>query len=226
MGIIDIPRAVLRMQYRIARTPLALIEQRYIANLDPVAPGRLLFERSFGALDVAIGRTLGDRELARRGDALAERSELIAESVRLEAEAEAQRELADDELAEKRDKAANEPTKAHAAAKERIDRTRSEATEQKQDAAREVANRTAASKAAVEQDAQREIGAVEKRKDAEKQAVSTVEAARRAEADEQLDEAAQQRAEAADKRLHAERLDDFAETEKRERQRARDTKAT
>ena len=52
MKITEIPFAALRLQYRIARVPLRLFEQRVLARVDSEAPARLLYERSVGAVDV------------------------------------------------------------------------------------------------------------------------------------------------------------------------------
>lgn len=37
MAITDIPRAVLRVQYRLARTPLQIVEDRVVSRLDAEA---------------------------------------------------------------------------------------------------------------------------------------------------------------------------------------------
>ena len=90
MNVIEIPRTVLRAQYRLARLPLQLLEQRVLARLDDDAPARLLFERSLGALDAAAGNVLGDPGLRRNGVALAQRSADRGRAAQLEAQAAAQ----------------------------------------------------------------------------------------------------------------------------------------
>ena len=81
MSIIELSLQVLRMQYRLARFPLQFIEDRWIARMDAEAPARLIYERSLGGLDAAVGGVLGDSTLRRRGAALARRSEVRAEAV-------------------------------------------------------------------------------------------------------------------------------------------------
>jgi hypothetical protein len=105
MNIIDVPLAVLRLQYRIARFPFQLIEQRVVAQMDQEAPARLLFERSFGGLDATVGHLLSDPELASRGAALVERSDALGRAAGLDATAVAKQKQADAELKAKRDKA-------------------------------------------------------------------------------------------------------------------------
>ena len=45
MRIIDTPLAVLRLQYRIVRFPLQMIEERVVARMGSEAPARLFYER-------------------------------------------------------------------------------------------------------------------------------------------------------------------------------------
>ena len=80
MKIADIPLAVLRFQYQIARIPFQLIEDQMATRLYAEAPARLFYERSLGAVDAAIGNLLGDPRLKRRGTALVERSDAEAPS--------------------------------------------------------------------------------------------------------------------------------------------------
>ena len=68
MKITDVPFAVLRLQYQLARFPLQVIEDRVVARLDSEAPARLFYERSPGTLDLAVGTALAPRRrAARRG---------------------------------------------------------------------------------------------------------------------------------------------------------------
>jgi len=60
MKIAEIPFAVLRFQYQIARIPFQLIEDQMAARIYSEAPARLFYERSLGTVDAAIGNLLGD----------------------------------------------------------------------------------------------------------------------------------------------------------------------
>ena len=102
MNITGVPSTVLLMQYRIARFPLHVIEQRLIARLSAESPARLFYERSLGALDVTIGNVLGDTGLADRGAALAERSDALRLAARLDASAGAEVRQSVDEFTVKR----------------------------------------------------------------------------------------------------------------------------
>jgi hypothetical protein len=98
MRITDIPRAVLRLQYRIARAPMQLIEDRVMARMASESQARLFYERSMGTIDAAVGNALGDSELKRRGTELAVRSNALSRAASLDAEAAAQSERAAREL--------------------------------------------------------------------------------------------------------------------------------
>ena len=82
MNITTVPFAVLGIQYKIARFPLQLIEDRVMARMDAESPARLYFERTLGMLDAAVGGALGDSKLAERGSALAERSDALSRAAR------------------------------------------------------------------------------------------------------------------------------------------------
>jgi hypothetical protein len=60
MKIAEIPFALLRFQYQIARFPFHLIEEQLAARLVSEAPARLFYERSLGAVDATVGKLLGD----------------------------------------------------------------------------------------------------------------------------------------------------------------------
>jgi hypothetical protein len=85
MSVTDLPLAVLRFQYQMARVPFQVMEEQFVARMDPQAPARLFYERWLGALDAAAGMVLGDPELKQRGAALAERSDALGRAAQLDA---------------------------------------------------------------------------------------------------------------------------------------------
>ena len=105
MSVTDVPLAVLRFQYQMARVPFQVMEEQFVARMDPQAPARLIYERRLGALDTAAGMVLGDPELEQRGAALAEHSDALGRVAQLDATATEQQEQAADELKSKRDQA-------------------------------------------------------------------------------------------------------------------------
>jgi len=105
MEITDVPFAVLRFQYQLARIPLQLIEAQMAAWMGSEAPPRLFYERWLGGLDATVGKMLGDPDLQKRGGALIERSDALRRAAQLDATATQNQEQAADELKVKRAKA-------------------------------------------------------------------------------------------------------------------------
>ncbi|MDV3135835.1 IF2 family translation initiation factor [Mycobacterium sp. 29Ha] len=146
MRIIDAPLAVLRVQYRIARFPLQLIEQRVVARMDAEAPARLFYERSLGLLDASIGNVLGDRQLQRSGSALARRSDVLGRAAQLDSEAEQAQQRSRADLKAKSDEASQERHDARVAKEQTVEEARNSAQERKRAAEEAAAQRTAAAK--------------------------------------------------------------------------------
>jgi len=211
MKITEIPFAALRLQYRIARAPLALIEQTVIARMDSEAPGRLLYERSIGSVDAIVGALLRDDDVASRGAAQVQRSEALGEAARLEAAAAKQRADADEKLRRKRDEVIAAPAEAHAEAQQKVAEAQSTAASRKQQETARIAERTAETKKRIDESAAAKIDAAEAAERAQKQRISAAEKSAAAVADAQLDDAADKRKEAVRKQAHADRLEVLAE---------------
>ena len=202
MKITEIPFASLRLQYRIARMPLRLFEQRVLVRVDSEAPARLLYERSVGAVDSVVGNMLGDTEVEKQGAARVERSEALGEATRL------------DELATP---AASAPGKARATSQRRVRAARSTAEERKRQGTQTAAKRAAEVKQRVDEAAAAKVIGVETAKRANQQRITAAERSATAVAEAELDDAAEKRSEAIAKRAHADRVDDLAAAEKAER---------
>jgi hypothetical protein len=114
MSFADLSRAVLRVQYQIARVPVQLIEEQMVARLDSDARLRLFYERSLGALDAVAGNVLDSPTLARRGATKIERSEKLMRAADLDAEANATVAQANSELKDARGAAAQATEDVHA----------------------------------------------------------------------------------------------------------------
>ncbi|MCW2732197.1 MAG: hypothetical protein JWR13_3013 [Mycobacterium sp.] len=221
MRITDIPLAVLRVQYRIARTPLQIVEDRVVARLDPEAPARLIYERSIGVLDAVVGRALGDADIARKGTVVADRSATLGRAAQLDAEAEAEAKLAADEVSRARENAAATQQNAE----ERKERDDYDALKtaalRKKDAADAAAERAVAVKKQVDAAADRQKKSAEARKNDAEKRIDAVEESALAAADRQRDEAAEKRSAAQSKRSRANEVEDLADAEKQKRQQAR-----
>ena len=218
MKIIDAPRAVLRFQYRIARFPLQVIEERVVARMGSEAPARLFYERSLGLLDATVGSALGDARLAMRGGALAERGDALRRAAKLDATANQVREQSGVDLKAASDKAIEDQQNARAAKDRAVDDARTDAEERKRAVEEAAADRTAAAKKQADDMAAQRKNAAEAAKREEKARIRANEQKAAAAAKSKLDDAEARRNDANNKRAHADRVEALADSEKRKRQ--------
>jgi hypothetical protein len=221
MRIIDAPLAVLRVQYRIARFPLQVIEQRVIARMGAEAPARLFYERSLGLLDASIGNVLGDRQLQRSGSALARRSDVLGRAAQLDSEAEQAQQRSRADLKARSDEASQERRDARAAKEQTVEEARNSAQERKRAAEEAAAQRTAAAKKQADDVAAQRTKSAEAAKRMEHAKIQSNEQRAAEAAKSKLDDAQARRTEAGAKRAQANRIEDLADAEKRKRQAAR-----
>lgn len=218
MNIVSLPATFLRLQYRVVRLPLQLIEDRVMTRLDAEAPARLLYERSFGTLDAAVGSVLGDVRLQASGAALADRSDTLSRAARMEAAADAKREKADYAMESKRNELDAELKDARNARREEVEEARESAQRRTSRAARSAQRTTAAVKEGVDRAANRRASAVEEVRKGEQDAIRSRENAVVTAAESKVDDAAAKRAAAAAKREKAARVGEMASAEKARRQ--------
>lgn len=217
MKILELPAAVLRFQYQLARYPLGVIEQQMATRLDDEAPARLFYERSLGRLDATVGSVLRDDDLARRGVELVERTEALGRAARLDAAAEAKKQKADSEFETKRDQALEKREAAREATQEDVTQARQKAEERKQSASQAYEKRTASVKQRADETASRRVKAAESAKKQEEQQIeATAQKAAKAAA-AKLDDAQSKRTTAAKQRSEADRIEELAEVQKDKR---------
>lgn len=221
MKISEVPLAVLRFHYQLARFPLQLIEDRVVNRIPTEAPARLLYERSLGMLDSTVGNVLGDATLTERGAALVERSDTLGRAAQLDAQAAVRKAQADAKLRSVRDEAIQEREEAQKATQQEVKKARIGAEERKRAAARTAQQQSAAAKRRADETASQRKRTVEAAKrqvqgrtHAAEKAVAKASAATVDEAEDKLGEAAEQRAE-------ADRVAQLAEAEKRQRREER-----
>lgn len=218
MNIIEIPRAVLRVQYRLARLPLQLLEQRVVARMDAESPARLMYERSLGTLDAVAGNVLGDGELRSSGVALAQRSATRGRAAQLDAEAQAKQEHADTRLQSVREDIAEDRSDAHAARAAAVEDAQDEARRRQSQATATARKRTAAAKQNAEEVAARQKETLESAQAAELDRIRTAEKQASASAQSKLADADDKRAAAEGQRAQADRIEELADAEKSKRQ--------
>jgi hypothetical protein len=203
MKITEVPFAVLRFQYQLARVPLQLLEERVVGRLDSEAPARLLYERSVGRLDVAVGAALGAPEVQRRGAALIDRSEALHRAAVLDEAADRAVDEAETDLEDAQVAAKVVREEAQADKIEEVTRARAAAAHEKVAAINEAEKRVGNAKKQTDKAAAQRKEAVEATKrdkqhgaDAAAQSASAVAEAKLEDADEKRAAAATKLAEA------------------------------
>lgn len=92
---------IITIPYQVARTPLALFDVKVVHRLPPDSPGRQVFDRAFGSLDLLVGQVLRDDSLKRQGAERLGRSDQATTDAAMERAAEEAREAAEEEVARK-----------------------------------------------------------------------------------------------------------------------------
>ncbi len=217
MKIAEIPLVVLRFQYQIARLPLQLIEDQVAARLRSEAPARLLYERSFGALDATVGKLLGDPQLEKRGAALVERSNSLSKAAKLDATATRNREQADAKLEATHDDVVTDINEARDATERQAVEARTNAEQRKRAADEAAEKRAVAAKTQADEAAAQRKKTAETVKRQEEAKIGAAEQLATKAAESKLDDAQAKRGEAARKRAQANRVEELAHIEKQRR---------
>ncbi|MBX9641091.1 MAG: IF2 family translation initiation factor [Mycobacteriaceae bacterium] len=218
MTISDVPFAVLRFQYQLARYPLQFVEDRLVNRMRTEAPARLFYERALGMLDTTVGNALRDPELVKRGAALVERTDTLGRAAALDARASNRKEHADAKLEQAREQAVEDQKEARAATVQQIDEARSAAEERKRAATEAARKRSESAKKSAESVAANRKQSAESARDRVAGRTKTVEKVATRVAESKLEDAAEKRSQAASKRAQANRVEELADAEKEKRQ--------
>jgi flagellar biosynthesis GTPase FlhF len=220
MSFADLSRAALRVQYRIVRYPLGLIEKQMATRLGTRALPRLLYERSLALLDAAAGNVLDAPALAQRGVTKIEQSDNRMRAADLDAEADATVADASSMLKDARAAAAQTEEFAEAKKTRELKQAR-ETADERQRAARKAAEQTAdTTKKRADDTARQRKGAAEAAKKHVHVVIHAGEKAAEADAQAKLEHAHETRGAAARKRAEANQLEDLASDEKTKRRSA------
>ena len=218
MEITDVPFAVLRFQYQLARIPLQLIEEQVVAGMSSEAPTRLFYERWLGGLDATVGKMLGDPDLQKRGGALIERSDALRRAAQLDATATQNQEQAADELKVKRAKAIEDQKDARTVTERDVEEARTAAEERTGAAAAAAQKRSAAAKQQADELTAQRLTSAEAAQRDEQAKITAAEHKATAAAESTLDEAQAKHSDAASKRAQADQVEELADLEKQKRQ--------
>lgn len=214
MKITEVPFAVLRFQYQLARVPLQLLEDRVVSRMDEESPARLLYERSMGRLDVTVGSVLGASDVQRRGAALIERSDALGRAATLETAADRAVEEAKADLKDASEAATLVREEAAAEKQQEFVAARADAARQKVAAIREADERVDQVKKQADDAAAKRKEAADAARRKEEQKIRAAEKGTEAVADAKAKDAAAKRADAAAKRGQADRVEQLVEAKK------------
>jgi hypothetical protein len=217
MSITDLPFAVLKIQYRLARLPLQMLDETVFGRMESDAPARLFFERSLGMLDVTIGNALRAPEFEQRGAELIERSDALRRAARLDAAASENIKAAGSNVRASREKAAQEREDARAEKESTVKNARDEAQNRKRNAVANAEKRIVTGKKRADEAATQQEEAVEAAKREELAISRAAEQNATAAADAKLEDAQDKRDTAASKVAQADRLEELADSEKERR---------
>lgn len=218
MSLAAIPRAVLKLQYQMARIPLQLIDDRFVRRLDSEAPARLFYERSLGLLDTAVGTVLGDPELRKRGATRMERSDALRRAAELDAAADENVRQADAELKITREKALQDKQDAIEETERETREAQQEAQQRKRSAIENAEKRIVADKKKADEIATERQQRVETVKRREEEQIYAAERTVASTAGAKLQDAQDMRVDATITRAQADTIEEFAEAEKEKRQ--------
>nr|WP_090277363.1 IF2 family translation initiation factor [Mycolicibacterium komanii]CRL71728.1 hypothetical protein CPGR_02525 [Mycolicibacterium komanii] len=217
MSITAIPKAVLRFQYQVARVPLQLIDDRFVARMNDEAPARLFYERSLGLLDTAVGTALGDRELQKRGATLVERSDALRRAAELDAAADENVKQADRELKVTREKALQDKQTAFEETEAEARQARTEAQQRKRTAVEDAEKKIVESKKRADEIAAQRKKNVETAKRREEEQIQAAERSAAKAASVKMADAQDKRVDATVTRAQADKIEDLADAEKDKR---------
>ncbi|KUI00446.1 IF2 family translation initiation factor [Mycolicibacterium acapulense] len=218
MSLTAIPKAVLKFQYQVARVPLQLIDDRFVARMDDEAPARLFYERSLGMLDTAVGTALGDHELQKRGATLVERSDALRRAAELDAAADENVKQAGRELKVTREKALQDKQKTFEETEAEARQARTEAQQRKRAAVENAEKKIAEDKKKADEIAEQRKKNVEAAKRREEEQIDAAERTVAKVASAKMADAQDKRVDAATTRAQADKIDDLADAEKEKRQ--------
>ncbi|MGZ3259546.1 MAG: hypothetical protein ACXU6Q_10210 [Croceibacterium sp.] len=214
MKITELPFAVLRFQYQLARIPLQVIEEQVLSRLGEEAPARLMYERSLGRLDMAVGTALGAPDVERRGAALVQRSDALTRAARLDVAADRAVQEAGGELKDAIDAAAMVREQASEDKVDTVVQARAKAAHEKVAAINEAEKRVDAAKKRADTVAGQRKDAVEAAKRDEQGRISAAEQSVTAVAQAEAEDAQKKRAAAAAKIAQADRVEQLADAKK------------
>lgn len=208
---------LIALPYRLARTPLVLMDSTLSQRLPEASFPRVTLDRVIGSSDKFAGTLLGDPDLAGRGADRIERADALRKAGKLEHQAETYREQAEEKIADGRDEAARKREAAENRLSESLDEADAAEARGKREARATATKAAAAKKATADQKAASRSTTIEQRRQRADTAVEAKKKAAQREAKAKIDDARKADQSAAESRTDAERLNDLTEVKKQQR---------
>lgn len=208
---------LIALPYKIARTPLALVDSTLAQRLPETSAPRTTLDLVIGSTDKFAGALLGDQELGRRGEERIERSGTLRKAAKREHQADAKLKQAESIATSGREEADRKREAAENRAAESLDLAHVVEAREKREAKAEAKKEAAARRRAADQEAERRTSAIEQRKQQESAAVQAKQKASQRQAKATFDQAREAARAASKSRADAEKLEHLAESKKRQR---------
>ena len=208
---------LIALPYKIARTPLALVDSTLSQRLPETSASRTTLDLVIGSTDKLAGALLGDQELGRRGEERIERSGTLRKAAKREHQADAKLKQAERIATSGREEAERKREAAENRAAESLDLADVVEARDKREAKAEAKKEAAARKRAADQEAERRIEAIEQRKKRVSAAAEAKNKTAQRQAKVMFDEAREAEKDATKSRADAEKLESLVESKKRQR---------
>jgi hypothetical protein len=208
---------LIALPYKLARTPLVLIDNTLSERLPETSLPRVTLDRVIGSSDKFAGALLGDPDIAGRGADRIERSDTLRKAGKLEQEAETRREQAQQTVADGHEEAAQKREAAEDRASKSLDEADAAEARAKREASVKAKKAAAAKKATADQKAANRKTTIEQRKQRVDSAAEAKKKNAQREAKAKIDDARKADQSAAKSRTDAERLNDLTEVKKQKR---------
>ena len=205
------------LPYEIARLPLALVDSRLSDRLPETSTPRVTLDRALGSADKIAGRLTGNRNIAQRGTDRLDKLEKLVTAARLEQDAAAKRDRADETFREGRQQAAQKRKTAQAKIASAPEKAEEAEVRGKQQAKLQARTTAAAKKESADERAVKVVESAEQQKQRKEAAALARRKAAQRKAKAKADEARKTEKAAAEARADAEQLSDLTEAKKQER---------
>lgn len=203
--------------YEIARLPLALVDSKLSDKLPETSTPRVTLDRALGSADKIAGRLTGNRNIAQRGTDRLDKLEKLVTAARLEQDAAAKRDQADETFREGRQQAAQKRKTAQARIASAPAKAEAAEVRGKQEAKLQARTTAAAKKKSADDRAVKVVESAEQQKQRKEAAALARRKAAQRKAKAKADEARATEKAAAEARADAEQLSDLTEAKKQER---------